>query len=75
MWAFQSSYFQYAESYFISFLESRLNEFGSEFYIPELIQDLIERQIIKVEILTSPSHWFGVTYIEDKPFVAAQLQK
>lgn len=73
MWAFQSSYFDYADVYFKNFLEHRINEANSEFYIPELIQDLIDRNVLHVDILSSPSNWFGVTYKEDKPHVQAQI--
>ena len=75
MWAFQDSYFAWAEDYFKIFLSRRIEESGSEFYIPELIQDLIERNELTVSILSSPSHWFGVTYKEDKPFVQAEFEK
>jgi len=75
MWAFQHSYFAWAEDYFRKFLSKRIEENGSEFYIPELIQDLIERKELSVDILSSPSHWFGVTYKEDKPFVQAEFEK
>jgi len=74
MWAFQHSYFAWAEDYFRKFLSKRIEENGSEFYIPELIQDLIERKELSVDILSSPSHWFGVTYKEDKPFVQAEFE-
>ncbi|MDQ3143086.1 MAG: sugar phosphate nucleotidyltransferase [Bacteroidota bacterium] len=75
MWGFQTAYFDWAEKYLIDFLKKRIEEQNSEFYIPELIQYLIDRNEITVEILTSNSNWFGVTYQEDKPVVQAAFEK
>ncbi len=70
MWGFQSSYFKWAGDYFKNFLSQNLNTSGSEFYIPELIQFLIDTRQIEVEVIPANSHWIGVTYQEDKPMVA-----
>lgn len=69
MWGFHPNYFEWAEAYFINFLSHRINEENAEFYIPELIQELMDRGELKVGVLKSPSKWFGVTYQEDKPMV------
>lgn len=69
MWGFHPNYFQWAEDYFIQFLSDRIFEENAEFYIPELIQELMDRGELKVGVLKSPSKWFGVTYQEDKPMV------
>jgi len=69
MWGFQSNYFDWAETFFRNFLQKNLHESGAEFYIPELIQHLIELNKIEVDVLHSSSTWIGVTYKEDKPMV------
>ena len=69
MWGFHPNYFEWAEDYFIKFLSDRIFEENAEFYIPELIQELMDRGELKVGVLKSPSKWFGVTYQEDKPMV------
>lgn len=69
MWAFRTSYFDWAETYFSDFLKKELNNLNAEFYIPDLIQYLIDKENLKVNVLESTSNWIGVTYKEDKPFV------
>jgi len=75
MWAFGESYFSYAEEFFIQFLNNNIQIPTSEFYIPDLIQSLIDQDQINVHLIKSPSKWFGVTYQEDRPMVQQALQK
>jgi len=69
MWGFQSNYFEWADTFFCNFLKKNLTNSGAEFYIPELIQDLIDTHKTEVDVLHSSSSWIGVTYKEDKPMV------
>jgi dTDP-glucose pyrophosphorylase len=75
MWGFQSSYFEWAEDFFVDFLKTRALTGQEEFYIPELIQKLIDEEDIKVSIIPSQSSWFGVTYQQDKPMVEMAFKK
>ena len=67
MWGFGTSYFKYAESYFKAFLDSTCGNDNQEFYIPSLVQDLIDQKELNVDVLGCDAQWFGVTYQEDKP--------
>ncbi len=69
MWAMQTNYFDWAEAYFSSFLSKELNNDKAEFYIPDLIQNLIDQKYQKIHVIRSESNWIGVTYQEDKPSV------
>lgn len=75
MWAFGKTYFDFAEKAFIQFLKEHREVSGAEFYIPELIQNLIDTNQVKVKLIKSPSSWFGVTYQEDRPIVQNALQQ
>lgn len=75
MWAFQPSYFDYVESQFSDFLEKRGQELKSEFYIPTVVDTLITRKTLRVNVLDTDSQWFGVTYQDDKPIVMEKLTK
>jgi len=75
MWAFYPSYFEYSEEALYEFIKSRGNEEKSEFYIPALIDELIQNKVISVKVLDTKSQWFGVTYQEDKPVVIEKLSK
>lgn len=73
MWGFLPSYFGYAEKLFRQFLEESGMELKSEFFIPILIDYLIQQKILKVRVIDTDSDWFGVTYQEDKPYVMQRI--
>lgn len=74
-WGFHPSIFKNIETQFIDFLKDNINQPKSEFYIPFVVFEMIQKGQISVEVLTADSPWFGVTYKEDKPFVIEQIQK
>ena len=73
-WGFQPGLFDTLEEKFIAFLEAKGQELKSEWYIPNIIQDMIDKEQTRVKVLSSDSQWFGVTYSEDRPTVVASLQ-
>ncbi len=75
MWAFHPSYFDYFETHFRHFLNERIDEPKSEYFIPTIVDELITSGERKVKVLTSEDEWFGVTYQEDKPIVMEKLNK
>ena len=75
MWGFMPSIFDHLEKMFNEFLDENISDLKSEFLIPSVVNDLIEKNIEKVQVLTTKSTWFGVTYIEDKPFVKNQIKE
>ena len=75
MWAFYPSYFEYCEDALYKFIKARGEEEKSEFYIPALIDELIQNKVLNVNILDTTSKWFGVTYQEDRPIVIDKLNK
>ena len=75
MWGFMPSIFDHLEKMFNEFLDENISDLKSEFLIPSVVNDLIEKNIEKVQVLKTRSKWFGVTYIEDKPFVKNQIKE
>lgn len=75
MWGFMPSIFDHLEKMFNEFLDENISDLKSEFLIPSVVNDLIEKNIEKVQVLKTKSTWFGVTYIEDKPFVKNQIKE
>lgn len=73
-WCFDPSYFSYTQQLFEEFLAQHGQELKSEFFIP-IVADRFILEGGKVEIIPTSSNWFGVTYKEDAPFVAASLGK
>lgn len=75
MWGFTPDYFQYSEEYFIKFLELNQSSLKSEYFIPSMVDHLINNKIADVKVLDTSSKWFGVTYAEDRDSVVAKLQQ
>ncbi len=75
MWGFTQDYFTKSEAIFESFLEQNINELKAEFYIPFAIDSMIKDNSAQTELLSTPSHWFGVTFKEDRPGVVAKFQE
>jgi len=75
MWGFHPSFFEKVEPMLLQFLETQAHLAGSEFYIPNAIQEMIDADAVSVQVLSSRENWFGVTYPDDKPYVQEQINK
>ena len=75
MFGFTPLFFECANKYFKEFLDERGGELKSEFFIPLVLDRMINEGESKVRVLTSNDKWFGVTYKEDKPVVVSKLNK
>ena len=69
LWGFVPDIFDYLEEDFKKFLDERINEPKSEFFIPFEVDRLVSAGIKKVRVLASEDRWYGVTYREDKQSV------
>ena len=74
-WAFSRCFFDHLEAEFTRFVD----EFGhlekSENYIPTVVDALIRTGVADCTVLNTTSHWFGVTYPDDKQHVVASIRK
>lgn len=75
MWGFHPSVFAHLEEQFAAFLRRHGTEPRSEFYIPTVVNTLIESGAADVRVLQTDSPWYGVTYREDKPCVVDAIGK
>jgi len=73
MWCFTPDYFEQSAEIFRHFLDENAGELKKEFYIPYAIDVMIKGGEAKCDMLSTPSHWFGVTYKEDRPGVVAKF--
>ena len=73
MWGFTPEYFNYTEQAFREFLREYGQEPKKEFYIPTLVNDLIQAGKVTCKVLDTPSRWFGVTYAEDREQVVMKI--
>jgi hypothetical protein len=74
MWGFTPDYFLHSERHFADFLQTHLPDLKSEFFIPTMVNHLLETHQARVKVLDTPSQWFGVTYPQDRPAVVAKLR-
>jgi hypothetical protein len=75
IWGFHPGVFDPLHDSFSAFLKRESLNPKSEYYIPSLIYELIEKKRATVKVLESTDSWFGVTYREDKPDVIERIQK
>ena len=66
MWGFTPDYFKYSEDYFIDFLKNNLDNLKAEYFIPLMVNKLINEGTATVKVLDTTSKWFGVTYAADR---------
>jgi hypothetical protein len=77
MWGFTPDYFDYSEDYFKEFLADPKNmeNLKAEFFIPLMVNKLINEKTATVKVLDTTSKWFGVTYAADRQSVVDKIQK
>ena len=77
MWGYTPSFLDEVEKRFSAFLDKTLaeNPAKGEFYLPTVVQALLQEDKATVKVLTSPDKWYGVTYAADKPQVVAALRE
>lgn len=75
MWGFTPDYFKYSEAFFKEFLSDPKNmqNLKAEFFIPLMVNKLINENTATVKVLDTTSKWFGVTYAADRPDVVAKI--
>lgn len=77
VWGFTPDYFAYSEEYFKGFLSDPKNLANpkAEFFIPLMVNKLINDGTATVKVLDTTSRWFGVTYAADRPGTVEKIQK
>lgn len=76
LWGFTNSILQALEAGFPAFLEQALREnpLKAEYFLPSVVNTLLQEGKATVKVLTSADRWYGVTYQEDKAVVVAAIQ-
>ncbi|MEG1838346.1 MAG: nucleotidyltransferase [Bacteroidaceae bacterium] len=74
MWGFTPDYFKYSEDFFINFLKENSSNLKSEYFIPLMVNELINNGTARVKVLDTTSKWFGVTYAADRQSVVDKIK-
>jgi NDP-sugar pyrophosphorylase family protein len=75
LFGFKPSCYRYLNIEFSNFLRERISDPKAELDIPTSLDKFVKKGEITIQVLMSSSHWFGVTYREDKPFVVESIRK
>lgn len=74
-WGLTPDFFEYTESMLSGFLSGSITNAKAEFYIPTVVNKLVEEKNATCEVLPTSAEWFGVTYPGDKPMVMQRLSE
>ena len=76
MWGFTPDYFEYSEAYFKEFLADEKNRTNLKavFFIPLMVNKLVNDKTATVKVLDTTSKWFGVTYSADREGTVERIQ-
>ena len=75
MWGLYPQLYELLENGFDEFLHQLDSlDIKSEYLLPTIIDDLLKRNEVSVEVLKSNDSWFGVTYKEDKENVKENIR-
>ena len=77
MWGFTPDYFEHSEEYFKEFLADpkNISNLTAAFFIPLMVNKLINEKTSTVQVLDTTSKWFGVTYAADRQDTVDRIQK
>ena len=77
MWGFSNSLMDELEKRFVTFLDNELpkNPEKAEYFLPFVVDELLQENKATAKVLPTPDVWHGVTYKEDKPQVMAAIGK
>lgn len=75
MFGFTPDYFTHSEEYFKTFLKDNISNLKAEFYIPLMVNRLVQDGAASMKVLPTSAQWFGVTYKADKPMVVERIRR
>lgn len=77
MWGFSNSFLQELEKEFPDFLKEGIaaNPLKCEYFLPTVVNNLINEGKATATVLKSQDKWYGVTYKEDKQVVVDAIAK
>ena len=75
LWGFTPALFTLMEEQFGDWLDAHGGELKAEWYVPLIVNTLLEQKKATVDVLNVDARWFGVTYREDRPATVAEIKK
>jgi len=75
MWGFQPTVVGALERRFTAFLDRQGGDPAAECLLPATVEDLVRDGTIRVQVLTGPYTWWGITYPADRAVVARAIER
>jgi hypothetical protein len=72
-WGFRPELFPELERRFADFLGTWGQHPKVEYFLPSVVDQMIQEGKARVTVLNTPDRWFGVTYKEDKALVQERI--
>lgn len=72
---FPSSVFAHFKSQFEAFLGLHGQELTKEFFLPSVVNQLLQTEQARMKVLHSAEKWFGITYPDDKVMAVERLRE
>jgi UTP-glucose-1-phosphate uridylyltransferase len=74
-WGFHPSIFDELEKGLHNFMRTNSQNPTAEYYIPNIVTDMIVSKQMVVRVIPTNDNWFGVTYKQDKPIAVAAINR
>jgi hypothetical protein len=75
MWGFTLSLFSELEARFPQFLQENSDNIQkAEYFLPDVVGDLLKQKKATVKVLATNERWLGITYQQDKPGVKQAIR-
>lgn len=74
MWGLTPALFGHLQREFTAFLQKQAVNPKSEFFLPTVVDGLINSGKARAKVLSTPELWFGVTYPQDKAVVVEGIK-
>ena len=75
LWGFAPDIFEHLRKQFNTYLHCHGGENQSEFYIPTVVNALVQGGQKRVRILKTNDNWFGMTHRNDKAYAQTCVQR
>ncbi|MEN6617897.1 MAG: nucleotidyltransferase [Rikenellaceae bacterium] len=73
MWGFTPDIFKKGSELFEDFLRKNMDVLNAEFYIPSVVNLILESGRGRCKVLNTPDQWFGITFKEDRDSVVIKI--
>ena len=74
-WGFHPEIFKEIEKGLNQFMRVNSENPTAEYYIPNIVTEMIMSKKMSVRVIATNDNWFGVTYKDDKPMAVATINK